>query len=319
MVHDSPEMTKCIVFNDVASELADKVTDFGVGWTLRRAEPREVQNPVRRHMKLWAERRGFSVGLPSSMQRRELRDNVDHVHPFETEDELLGGHRVLVLEKTENDAMSDDDLRTALAICDAELMVGFSTCNDFSSQRAHWPDFIGFQSDIFSPRIDERPSVQSLQDIQDTLAVASNGIDSEVLKASQLFMSLDRMPDDSNMKHLGYFVVVESLLSHKPTQNDPADSIMRQLVRNLNLIENRLRLSGRSLGFDVFGDTKIEKVVKKLYDYRSSIAHGSDLAPPLLNLQKLGLNIPVQNLLRQMVRRVLFAAMSETQLVIDLK
>lgn len=145
-----------------------------------------------------------------------------------------------------------------------------------------------------------------------------------IVNAIEMFRSLDVNPPNP-VKTLGYFGVIESLLSHAPSPNDSADSIVRQLKRNLILVNNRMD-SQRNIGFSEFGDAKPETVISKLYEYRSAIAHGGDAKSKIRNLTDLHngwADIPVDlwpdRFLRRLAKRVLVHAMREPQLIIDLK
>jgi hypothetical protein len=145
-----------------------------------------------------------------------------------------------------------------------------------------------------------------------------------IVNAIGMFRSLDVNPP-SPAKTLGYFGVVESLLSHAPLPNDSADSITRQLKRNLVLINNRMD-ARRNIGFSEFGETKPENVIAKLYNFRSAIAHGGDTISKIQALAGIHSgwpDVPVdlwpERFLRRLVKRVLVHAMREPQLIIDLK
>jgi hypothetical protein len=99
---------------------------------------------------------------------------------------------------------------------------------------------------------------------------------SSIIRTIKLFTSMGNIGEHDELKILGYFAVLESLLSHAPKSNESADSITRQLKRNLLLLDNRLRLHGSDFGFDSFTSSKPETVIGKLYSIRSSIAHGND-------------------------------------------
>lgn len=242
--------------------------------------------------------------------------------------------RVSVLESDGNPQIDPTRLRYALSLADAELKIGFITDSDFNYSSDFWWEYTGFR--IESSRIidgelsEKRPSLHNLPDLIETIdCMANSDIHDELIGAVRLFLSLDALPDDANMKQLGYFSVIEALLSHAPKPNDSADSIQRQLTRNLILIDHRLREVGRSLGFDNFSPMKPEKLIKTLYTYRSKIAHGDngvdqwrildssvkdrDIWPQASEL------VWLRNWLRRLVRRVLFAAIREPQLVTDLK
>jgi hypothetical protein len=145
-----------------------------------------------------------------------------------------------------------------------------------------------------------------------------------IVNALAMFRSLDVNPP-TTAKTLGYFGVVESLLSHAPLPSDSADSIARQLKRNLVLINNRMGPQ-RNIGFSEFGETKPETVVAKLYEYRSAIAHGGDAQSKIKNLVEIHQgwsHLPAElwpdHFLRRLVKRVLVQAMREPQLIVDLK
>ena len=157
-----------------------------------------------------------------------------------------------------------------------------------------------------------------------------------IVRAIEMFRDLDVVPP-TPAKMLGYFGVVESLLSHAPKPNDSADSIARQLKRNLILLNNRMG-GGQKLGLEEFGDTKHEKVITKLYEYRSAIAHGGDWtakgdalvkihdgwddAPtgPQKHVFQQSYNAKwPERFLRRLTKRVLVHSMREPKLVVDLK
>lgn len=134
------------------------------------------------------------------------------------------------------------------------------------------------------------------------------------------FLELDIVPV-GDLKLLGYFSILESLLSHAPDPSESADSISRQLKRNLILLHNRAD-KGSGLGFDEV-DCRPAKLVSKLYKLRSAVAHGVDpsRATDLLTqvLPKLSTRRNIDAFVRRMVRRTLVTALVEPRLVTDLK
>jgi len=82
---------------------------------------------------------------------------------------------------------------------------------------------------------------------------------------------LKGLPAYSAMKFLGYFAVLESLLTHMPDPSDPYDAITRQVKKKMTLLNNRF---DRPLDYAAFGNTPPETIWAKLYRYRSLIAHG---------------------------------------------
>ena len=306
------------LLNDVNVDLFG-THDIGGGWTLRPATQTEHnERQITSTLEEWAQRRGSS--LP-----RQLKPQL--IPPATTASGVISWDtsRLMVVEAAENVAISSFGLTNAFAICDAEFRVGVYF--GAGCWQTDWLKYLGMG--IRSPLgelFDDRPlpSLENLDDLRDTVVACANPIPDSISNAIGLFISLDHMPDYALMKHLGYFTVIESLLSHAPSANDSADSIRRQLERNLILIDHRLAHSGRSLGLSDF-DAKPSTVIGKLYSYRSAIAHGSPLEKPLKQLVQLMPEKPTNQILwanewlRKLVRRVLFAAVSEPELVTDLK
>ena len=133
--------------------------------------------------------------------------------------------------------------------------------------------------------------------------------------------------DGSKLKVLGYFAVLESLLSHVPKPNDSADSITRQLKRNLLLLNNRIKLTDVEFGLDSFKNSDPDKVVSQLYALRSKFAHGGDATNETKwfdsrrpqHYDSWGPQNWITSYLRSVVQKVLQCALREPQLVIDLK
>ncbi len=239
--------------------------------------------------------------------------------------------RYSVIRPTSQTELNGDQLAEALLLSDANICVELwcakkSSASDGPDQSIGGSPLHCAQY-LFKAPLDEclfNFDESHLMDVVSLRAKFSDATYPSIIKAFQMFRVLDIIPS-SPMKMLGYFSVVESLLSHAPTANDSADSISRQLKRNLILLNNRM-CSGRTLDFDVFENTDPEKVISMLYAYRSAIAHGGDiqskiksLTDKLINGKNVNLSLWIEAYLRQMVKRVLVQALREPQLVIDLK
>ena len=146
-----------------------------------------------------------------------------------------------------------------------------------------------------------------------------------VLNAIKRFLDLDRLPDYSEFKHLGYFAILESILSHAPKDGDRVDSISRQLRRNLSLVNYRLTEVVLSIPFDPFGNAGLDKIVSRLYSFRSAVAHGGDLQGALESINKLRVGNTktdmcwMHDYLRSIVRRVIQALIREPELFLHIK
>jgi len=76
------------------------------------------------------------------------------------------------------------------------------------------------------------------------------------------------------LKNLSYFSIIECILTHPPRPLDTIDSITRQVSTKLSLLGKRFQ---RVLEYELQFPSLVEPetVWKKLYDYRSRLAHGS--------------------------------------------
>lgn len=85
-------------------------------------------------------------------------------------------------------------------------------------------------------------------------------------------LELKDLPHFSPLQILGYFAILESILTHQPAPEDRYDSITRQITRKLALLNKRWQ---PSLNYSDFGSATHEKIWSKMYAYRSAIAHGA--------------------------------------------
>lgn len=137
----------------------------------------------------------------------------------------------------------------------------------------------------------------------------------DIRQAFQRRNELQGVPRTSRLRQLGYFIVIEALLTHAPAAGDPADSLGRQLQLKLPLLSNRMT---HPIPFDELSSAPPTTLIKKLYEYRSAIAHGTE--PDFnKNLRVLGSPERVGNFLDVTTRRLLRHAALEPRLVADLK
>ena len=132
--------------------------------------------------------------------------------------------------------------------------------------------------------------------------------------ASQLGQ-LKRLPYHSPLRFLGYFAILESLLTHAPKPSDPYDSITRQVIKKLTLLDHRWT---PKIDYTPFGDAKPEKVWSRLYSYRSRVAHGGepdfDGELSVLKNKETALKI-----VKETTKAVIRQALLEPQLLLDLR
>lgn len=178
----------------------------------------------------------------------------------------------------------------------------------------------------------DRPSIdtENIKEIVNLRADLDSKQFAEIAIALDRFRKLETSPRN-DLKMLGYFGVMEALLSHAPKPNDSADSITRQLKRNLLLLNNRMPTEA-NLELTVDNGPNADKVISKLYEYRSAVAHGGnqDSARAWLYENLVTNKKPnhdnsneqrkwLYSFLRKIVRRTLRQTLLEPQLVKDLK
>ena len=126
---------------------------------------------------------------------------------------------------------------------------------------------------------------------------------------------LKGLPHSSPLRFLGYFAVLESLLTHAPKPSDPYDSITRQVKKKLALLGHRWP---RALDYSPFGGAAPDTVWSKMYTYRSLLAHGA--APEFTReLAALRSHELALKLIKETVKAVIRQALTEPQLLLDLR
>jgi len=114
---------------------------------------------------------------------------------------------------------------------------------------------------------------------------------------------------------LGYFAVLESLLTHAPNPTDPYDSITRQIKKKLAVLDNRWSIK---IDYGPFGGVPAEKIWTKMYAYRSRIAHGG--VPDFVgDLKLLVSDDRVLKPIKETAKSVIRQALVEPQLLFDLR
>jgi len=139
-------------------------------------------------------------------------------------------------------------------------------------------------------------------------------------KTFKLVFELKDLPLFSPLQILGYFAILDSILTHPPAPDDRYDSINRQLKQKLALLNKRWQPPLDYANFQVQKNSKKsphETIWSAMYSYRSAIAHGkvpnfkSDF--PVLGSEK---NANV--LIRDTVKKTICQALIEPQLLADL-
>ncbi|NVL89547.1 MAG: hypothetical protein HWN69_00935 [Desulfobacterales bacterium] len=97
---------------------------------------------------------------------------------------------------------------------------------------------------------------------------------SNLYRSFRSFEDLKTIPDMSDLKVLGYFSIIEALITHAPKLAEPMDSLNHQLRTKVPLLRKRFE---REISYqDYFERAKEENIWTKLYQFRSCIAHGAE-------------------------------------------
>jgi len=318
---------KGFVFLDVNDDLLQTVHDLGYGLTIRKATLEELSDTqIKGSFQSWSERRGTSVFLNQRMPTPD-DDNPSRAGRVLTNPEEW---RHAVIECSDTTTLFWN-VNMAFALSNADLRMGVICFagNSFTMPFIEFP-MLNVSNPLGAmfvhhklPSIDDLPEIK--QNISYVLENITGDFPDEIRKMLWMFTTLDNLPDSSTFKTLGYFSVIEGLLSHAPQSSDRLDSIQRQLVRNIKLLNNRLKKIDREINFSEFGGVKIETILKKLYAYRSAIAHGTDSESALSDIGKLRQNgekadhLWVHDWVRVLTKNLLMCAVRESDLVSDLK
>lgn len=137
-------------------------------------------------------------------------------------------------------------------------------------------------------------------------------------KALRDFSDLKRVSKRMPLYVVGLFAIIESLLT-TPQDTTTGKSLNHQLQEKLTLMESRFHQAlSLTNYFGKASTPSFKTVIKKLYQYRSDIAHGNvpDFAKELSILEN---HRAVCEFLHALVRRLMLQAVQEPTLMRDLK
>ncbi|RCJ30514.1 hypothetical protein A6769_33180 [Nostoc punctiforme NIES-2108] len=135
-----------------------------------------------------------------------------------------------------------------------------------------------------------------------------------IKQAIKMLEELKHLPYHSKFRIIGLFTIIEFLITHK--QIDTGDSITRQVTNKMALLSKRF---SKQLDYSAFfKDIPESTIWKKLYAYRSCIAHGTQ-ADFQKELSVLKDDSTARKFLKLVVKTLLRHSLSEPQLYTDLK
>jgi hypothetical protein len=92
-------------------------------------------------------------------------------------------------------------------------------------------------------------------------------------RAVELFSRFARMPLMQVFDVLAMFMLIEMLLTHNPNDKEIGDSLTHQVRHKMPFVFER---RNEQIDYSLFGDIDGDTIWKKLYVYRSCIAHGEN-------------------------------------------
>ncbi len=131
------------------------------------------------------------------------------------------------------------------------------------------------------------------------------------------FNDLKSLPRNSELIIIGLFSIIESLITHCPSQKNIDDSINHQIQTKIPLLSKRFP---RKLEYvKYFSKTKENDVWKKLYKYRNSIVHGEHPSLDGQLKKELKSRKNVYEFLQETLKLLLLLALKEPIFLTDLK
>lgn len=298
---------------NIRSLLGSTNFELAEGVNLRRANDDEIES-IKRTLKQLSPQRSTGPAFWEESFDNESRS----VRPLTKEE-----WRYYVLDLRRIDA-TPRDLETAFDLAATEIEVGFTlfeeTYVDGRASNLIWnSDRLFHVLENAKRRSDfwvevDNSHVAEIKSIYASLQT----YDDRVLDVKRLLIQLTDLkglPHGSPLRYLGYFGILESLLTHPPKPTDPYDSITRQVKKKLTLLNRRFV---RAIDYSRFA-VDPEKVWTRMYAYRSVIAHGG--IPDFTRGDLVALKSPALalNLLRETTKALIRHALTEPQLVSDLR
>ncbi|USK33062.1 hypothetical protein LIT25_21325 [Bacillus sp. F19] len=238
----------------------------------------------------------------------EEDDNVRYYHTENFED-----WNYWIVEH--NESQSRFNIKLALLLSTSDLFSLFEKLPKLVSmyQQFSYSNFIAENTTRANYEFKEisQTNIIEIQDIYNLLEQFNKVEYTYIAKALDDYYQLRNIPNQSPFYILGMFSILEALLVHKGQV-----SITHQIKTKLNLLNNRFE---DPINFsEFFGDVRYEKVIAKLYEYRSDIAHG-DFADFNGDLKVLVKFDHVSKVIHKILKTTLKQALKEPQLFKDLK
>lgn len=217
------------------------------------------------------------------------------------------------------------EIERTLTIATCDIKIGFTLMKGPLRHVTTHPTIVFYPSRLFHllqgigqreiPFVElAKSDAKSIRALRSKFQLHDNTILNEK-EVIQQILDLEELPPQSPLQFLGYFAVLESLLTHQPKKTDTIDSITRQIIRKVILLDNRW---DPHIDYGPFQGAKQDTIWSAMYRYRSSLAHGG--APDFNGeLHVLGNRDQALKLLKYTVKGVLRQSLIEPRLIVDLR
>lgn len=192
-------------------------------------------------------------------------------------------------------------------------LTGFSFIPDYMMERySGWDVVCKPPSTITAVDLEK---IQEVLKLIKTLPEKSPEASINFKRAISRFDEIMKISRKTDLVVVGLFSLIEFLLAHKP-RNESIDSITNQLVYKMILLRKRYARSINTNNY--FLDSSEDKIWKKLYSYRSSIAHGTTF-----NFDKEGAALKNKDsaitFLEENIKELLLLLLREPDLMLDIR
>lgn len=239
------------------------------------------------------------------------------LHPLERDQ---WKYYIINLESEELSKEKFVDLQLSSNISDIELVFDSFVFIHSKTSRTYYnyPDILQrFIEDknLQPPQTIKQEGVQQIGTLYNLMKKTEKDYDF-IKRSITLFDSLRNTPVRDDLKILGLFIVIESLITHRPGKTGTHDSLTQQISSKVPLISRRFKRDIKCSNFFASDDEKT--IWKRLYKYRSKIAHGKG-ANLDGNLQILKNRSSIYSFLHKITKQLLVQSLEEPQLIDDLR
>jgi hypothetical protein len=204
------------------------------------------------------------------------------------------------------------DFHKAARLCQVEIKCPVVLGPDYNSftsplRRSPLPQMLQFRADD----VLDDDALNELRESFDAVSAIPPAY-SDIARAVDMFYHLQDLAAD-HLYVLGLFSIIECLLTHDPEKTQ--HSLTHQISSKIPLLCKRMK---KGIDYSTFQNASVETVWKKLYEYRSKIAHGEE--PDLTGkLALLDNRQRVSDFLDRAVKALIRHAMLEPDLILDLR